>query len=291
VATFFVAAQATPPVSGVLLMAALLLLMFGFASAAGYQVVARRQRPAHLFRGPSPLLVFGFELIVVNIASVLLAIVGVPISDSGPAFMVASVVLFAGYLFVVWLFGFRTGALDLRGIGLPLGAGAGRWLADIGVGAATMLAVAVLAGLWGALIALLLGTTAPEVVPIPTTGLDIVFVVLGACILIPIGEELFFRGYTVTAWLRDLGERSALIRSTIFFAAIHILNITVDPNAGSAIDGAKQALLEFLVIAPVGFALGWLFIRRGLVAAIAGHAAFNTFGVLILVLAQLAPSQ
>ena len=123
--------------------------------------------------------------------------------------------------------------------------------------------------------------------PAPTTALETLFVVVGACILIQIGEELLFRGYSLTAWLRDLGPRSALIRTTLFFGLAHILNITVDQNQnGAALDGLKQALLEFLVIAPVGFVLGWIFLRRGLLASIAGHASFNLYGVLLLILYQ-----
>jgi membrane protease YdiL (CAAX protease family) len=43
------------------------------------------------------------------------------------------------------------------------------------------------------------------------------------------------------------------------------------------------------VITPVGAALGWLFLRRGLIAAIAGHATFNLIGVVLLALAQNLP--
>jgi membrane protease YdiL (CAAX protease family) len=101
---------------------------------------------------------------------------------------------------------------------------------------------------------------------------------------VPVGEELFFRGFTLTAWLRDLGPRSALVRTTVFFALVHLINIRVQP--GAAVDGIKQALLELAVIAPVGFALGWLYLRRGLIASIAGHCAVNLLAVLILVLNQ-----
>jgi membrane protease YdiL (CAAX protease family) len=264
-------------------MASLLLLLAGLSSAAGYQIVARGLLPAPAFHGPSPLILFGIQLVLVNIVSALLLIIGVPLAGSGPAFLIASIVLLGGYVIVVWLFGLRSGALDLRGLGVPVGAGVGRLLADIGFGAVVMIVVAFLAGLWGTLLAGLLNTTPPEVVPPPTTGIDAVFVVIGACVLIPIGEELLFRGYSLTAWLRDLGPRSALIRSTIFFAVVHVANIVVEPNAQAAFDGFKQSVLEVLVIAPVGLALGWLFLRRGLVASIGGHAAFNLVGVLTLI--------
>ncbi|MDL2335538.1 MAG: CPBP family intramembrane metalloprotease, partial [Chloroflexota bacterium] len=102
---------------------------------------------------------------------------------------------------------------------------------------------------------------------------------------VPIGEELFFRGFTVTAWLRDLGERSALIRATVFFALVHIVTISSDTFIG----GVKQAILVLAIIGPIGFALGWLYLKRGLIASIGGHAAFNLFGVLVMVLAQYLP--
>ena len=287
----FVGAATLPPISGVLIMGGLLLLTIGLSSAAGYQVAIRSTRPATMFRGPSPVLVFVIQLVIVNVATLVLFVLGVPLtgsgSNSGAVFIVDAVVLLAGYILVVWLFGFRTGALDLRGIGLPIGAGARRWLTDAGFGAVTMLITALVVGLWGGIIAQLLNSNTPNVVPAPTTGLDAVFVVLGACILIPIGEELLFRGYSLTAWLRDLGPRSALIRATLFFALVHLLNVGVDPTqSNAAIDGLKQALLEFLVIAPVGLALGWIFLRRGLAASIAGHATFNLYGVLLLLLYQ-----
>ena len=282
----FVAAQAGPPFGGILLMGSLLLLLGGLSSAAGYQIVARGLRPAQSFRGPSPLILFGIQLVLVNIISAVLLIVGVPLAGSAPAFLAASVVLLGGYAGVVWLFGIRSGALDLRGLGFPVAAGVPRLLSDIAFGAVVMLGVAILDSLWGGLIALLLNTSTPDVVPAPTTGLDAVLVAVGACLLIPIGEELFFRGYALTAWLRDLGPRSALIRSTAFFAVVHVANILVEPTATGALDGLKQSVLEILVIAPVGLALGWLFLRRGLVAAIGGHAAFNLLGILTLIFVQ-----
>lgn len=263
-------------------MAALLLLVLGLSSAAGYQIVRRRATPSQTFKGPSPLLLFGLQLALVNIASLVLVVIDVPVSQTGVGFLVSASVLAAGYLVVVWLFGFRSGALDAPAIGLPSRPAVRQMLADLATGASTMLVVAVLASLWGALWALLLGTQAPEVLPPPATGFDALLLVIGACLLVPLGEEVFFRGYSLSAWWRDLGERSALLRATAFFAFVHVINI----NSATFLDGAKQALLVVLVIAPVGFALGTLFIRRGLLAAIAGHAAYNLLGVLVLIAAQ-----
>jgi membrane protease YdiL (CAAX protease family) len=110
-------------------------------------------------------------------------------------------------------------------------------------------------------------------------------IILAVCLFVPIGEELLYRGYNLSAWWRDLGARSAILRSGLFFAVVHVLNVNVDPTVqDAALAGIKQATIEFLVIAPVGLALGWLFVRRGLASTIAGHAAFNFLGVLGLLL-------
>ena len=124
---------------------------------------------------------------------------------------------------------------------------------------------------------------APSVLPTPSrSSAEALAIAAAAALIIPIGEELFFRGFTLTAWLRDLGPRSALIRSAVFFALIHIANIN---DVGSFGEGFAQALLQTAIILPVGLVLGWLFLRRGMAAAIAGHVTYNS---LLLVLSLVA---
>ena len=155
-----------------------------------------------------------------------------------------------------------------------------------------MFGVAIAAAIIGGVIARLLGTDAPVVVPTPQAAPEILMVAVAAALLVPIGEEVFFRGYAMTAWMRDLGTRKALIWTTVFFALIHLVNIEVPADSGfdGFIAGAKQAILQLAIITPVGLALGWLYLKRGLLAAIGGHAAFNLLGVLVLVLAQNLPA-
>jgi membrane protease YdiL (CAAX protease family) len=279
---FLVAVQVGGSVGGVLLMGSLLLILIGFASAAGYQLVVRATRPAAAFRGPSPLLVFGVQVVLVNLVTIVLIVLHVPGTDDPVGFLITTLVLLAGYVSVVWLFGIRSGALTWRGLGIGDDHSAGRFATDIATGFTAMFIVAFAAALWAGLLAQLLGTDAPAVVPAPQSASGLVLVALGAGLIVPIGEEILFRGYSMTAWLRDLGPRSALIRSTVFFALVHIATIT----SATFIDGAKQALLVVAVIAPVGLTLGWLFLRRGLVASIAGHATFNLIGVLLMALAR-----
>jgi membrane protease YdiL (CAAX protease family) len=135
--------------------------------------------------------------------------------------------------------------------------------------------------IWGGLIALLLRVTAPETLPEATDSTEALALVLAAAIVAPIGEEAFFRGFALTAWWRDLGPRSALIRSALLFAIVHILNIQVAPDQAGT--GLAQAFLSFVVILPLGFVLGWLFQQRGMVAAITGHVTYN--GILLVLVA------
>jgi membrane protease YdiL (CAAX protease family) len=269
-------------------MAGLLTTAVGLSAAAGYQILARASRPPSSFRGPSPAIMLGLQLILSIAFGTVWLILNVPDPrTSSVGFLAVSTTLLATYLGVVWLFGVRTGALGWRDMGFPtwVRSSLPETLRGMAVGSATMLllwpVVIILAGV----LAQLLNSRTVEVIPPVVTTTDLLLTALGAAILVPIGEEVLFRGYALTAWLRDLGPRSALIRSTLFFAVAHVLGVT----ASTFDDGARQALLTVVVITPVGAALGWLFLRRGLVAAIAGHATFNLVGVLAYYLAQSVP--
>ena len=270
-------------VHGVLLMGALLLMATGLSSAAGYQVVRRRTRPSSAYRGPSPLILFALQIVFLTIVEALLLVVHAPSPIDDPlGFLLYASLEVAGYLLIVWLFVIRTGALTWRGLGLsrpqPV-----RLLGDVATGFAVMVVVAIASIIWTAVLVLALGTAPPSILPSTATAASVATIALAAGVIVPIGEETFFRGFSLTAWWRDLGPRTALIRSTVFFALVHTLNISVGPS--DALTGLKQAVIEVAVIGPVGLALGWLFMNRGLIASIAGHATFNLFGILLTVLA------
>ncbi len=270
---------------GVLLMGSLLLLVAGLSSAAGYQIVLRQTRSPAAYRGPSPLILFALQIVVIVIGEALLLVVHAPSPTDDPiGFLVYAALEVAGYLGIVWLFVIRTGALTWHRLGLPPARPA-RLLGDVASGVALMLVVAVASILWAAALVVALGVEPPSILPTSQTAQSVALTALAAGVIVPIGEETFFRGFALTAWWRDLGPRSALIRSTVFFALVHTLNISVGPN--DALTGLKQAIIEVAVIGPVGLALGWLFLRRGLVASIAGHATFNLFAI---ILTALAPS-
>lgn len=269
-----------------LVCAGLIGAMLGFAAACGYQVLERRARPAQAYRGPAPLLAFGMYLLVFALAGVILSQTDAADQLVAPdplGFLAIGAIQSLGYALVVWLVVIRTDALSWREMGWPTWPGAGSVLAAVATAVAVMLPTTFVLLILGGVIGRLLGVQAPDVLPDVDDSGAALAVAIAAAVIIPIGEEVFFRGFALTAWLRDLGPRSALLRSSLFFALVHIANISGDTVA----EGAAQTILVLAVILPVGFVLGWLFLRRGLVAAIVGHVTYN--GIL-LVLAQLAGS-
>ena len=151
---------------------------------------------------------------------------------------------------------------------LPIGV----LVTDVVVGAGVTLVAMIAIGLLALVVSALLGgVQAPDILPTSRAPLDVALIAIATVVIAPVGEELFFRGFSLTAWWRDLGPRSALIRSAIFFAVVHILNVTAD-DFGT---GLRQVILVVAQILPLAFVLGWLFIRRGIGASIAGHVTYN----------------
>ncbi|MFN8517866.1 MAG: type II CAAX endopeptidase family protein [Chloroflexota bacterium] len=280
-------AQAGPSAGGSFVaLVATVSMGLGLAAAAGYQLVARADRHPDRYRGPSPLILFGLVLVVSTLLSAGLAVLGLLDVDHPVGFLASLVAVAATYLVVIWVFVVRGGALRWVDMGWPSRATSARvLLRDVGEAMLVMLPVTIGVLLWGGILATLLRVTAPDTLPEATNATEALALVLAAAVVAPIGEEAFFRGFALTAWWRDLGPRAALIRSALFFAVVHILNIQVGPEEAG--QGLAQALLSFLVILPLGLALGWLFQRRGIVASIAGHVTYN--GIL-LVLVALAPT-
>jgi membrane protease YdiL (CAAX protease family) len=112
-------------------------------------------------------------------------------------------------------------------------------------------------------------------------GLVIVGILAGA-IVAPLGEELLFRGFATTAWVRGVGIRQGVIRAALVFAFAHVLT-TSGTSAGDALG---LAVVGFGTRVPIALALGWLFVRRKTIWAPFGlHAAFNAS---LLVIAEAA---
>jgi membrane protease YdiL (CAAX protease family) len=269
----------------VIALLALLLAAVGLSAGAGYQIAARRARPAGMYRGPSPLLAFAIVFAVVSLAAAPLELVGLDPSRTTSEALPFQVLLALGYFGVLAIFVVRTGAFRWSEMTRP---GSRAWstvrvvgdvLAAIAVMPGAYLAILILANV----LATAAGVDVRSPIPFPTGPADVASIVLLTLVLAPVGEEFFFRGFSLTAWERDLGTRAALIRSSVFFAAAHLLSVT----AASAREGLLVATIELAVYVPLGLVLGWLFVRRGIVASIAGHAAAN--GTTLLLYALAAP--
>lgn len=263
----------------------LVVLALGLSAAGGSQAVERGHREDLAYRGPSPVLAF-----VTVIALTLLAIIVVlaPLSALGldaqtpVATTLSLTITTLMYAAVVRLLVVGPGALSWRDMGLVMPAG--HAVRDLLVGAALAVPVLVVTLVLGALLARVL-EPAPSPLPQAGDAVGLVANLLSAAILAPVGEELFFRGFTTTAWARVGGPGRAIVRGAMFFAVAHVVTLF----DASFATGASHALFSFLALLPVGIALGWVFLsRRSLYAAIGLHAAFNALQVLALFLAASA---
>jgi membrane protease YdiL (CAAX protease family) len=284
IALAFIGINAGPGVRVPFLLAGLMCLALGLASAAGYQVLARSGRAAGAYRGPSPVLAFALAAIIGLVLNGLLLGQLALFDPAAPAGLLVGLLgVGVGYLATIVLFVVRTGALHWSEMGWPSGrARLARLSRDalfgVVVTVPAVLPVLLLAGL----LATLIGVAPTDRIPLVATRLDALLVVAAFVLVAPVGEELFFRGFAQSAWQRDLGPRVALIRAAFFFAFVHILNQTGTSFAGAA----GEALLQFAVILPLGFILGWAFQRHGIAASIAGHVAYNGTLLLLAALAR-----
>jgi membrane protease YdiL (CAAX protease family) len=285
---FVVAGAPTSPGISILAALALGALSLGLAAAAGYQLVARADRHPSLYRGPSPLLLLALVIVAGGLVAGVLSLVFTLDPGAPLPFLASLLVSNLAFLLCIWLFVVRSGAFSWREMGWPIwfGPPARSTISRLGsaivTGALLMVPTTFAVSLLAGIVATLLDVRPPQVLPDMTTSIDTLAVALAAAVVAPIGEESFFRGFALTAWLRDRGPRSALIRSALLFAGVHILNIT----SLSFGEGLAQAVLEVAAILPLGLVLGWLFLRHGMAAAIAGHVTYNG---LLMTLVLVAP--
>jgi membrane protease YdiL (CAAX protease family) len=93
-------------------------------------------------------------------------------------------------------------------------------------------------------------------------------------IIAPLGEELFYRGFATTAWVRGMGARGGIIRGALLFSVAHVLTLSGSPS---------DAVIAFLTRLPVALALGIIFVRRGSLASSFGlHAMFNAIPLILV---------
>ena len=267
----------------ILVVFGLLALSIGLIAAAGSQGMERRARGRLPYLGPSPFLVFAaavpISILVVVVVSIPLVALGIPVD--GPLGALLSVgVQAVVYVGLVRLLVVDSGALDWRAMrilaldraGLAHIAGGALWAIPV------ILATAVVANI------LLAIFPVEPTSPLPPTGTTLGFILsfVAGALVAPFGEEILFRGFATTAWVRGMGPRRGLVVGALFFAFAHVLTI----SGGSAGDAFELAVVAFVGRIPVALVLGWLFLRRGTIWASFGlHAAFNG---LLLIAAELA---
>lgn len=266
-----------------LVMVGLVLLSIGLVAAAGSQGIERRVRGMAGYAGPSPLLVFAASIPVSVLAIIVvglpLGLAGVPLD--GPFAALLSVGLQAVvYISLIRLLVVDTGALGWREMGLRAPD-----LSAIGemIGGALWAAPVIVATIPVSLILLAIFPVTPES-PLPPTGeaVGIALSLVAGALVAPFGEEVLFRGFATTAWVRGVGVRQGVLRAGLVFAVAHVLT-TSGTSAG---DAFGLAVVGFGTRVPIALALGWLFVRRGTIWAPFGlHAAFNA---VLLVIAEVA---
>jgi hypothetical protein len=266
-----------------LVMVGLVLLSIGLVAAAGSQGIERRARGMAGYAGPSPLLVFAASIPVSVLAVIVvglpLGLAGVPLD--GPFAALLSVALQAFvYIALIRLLVVDTGALGWREMGLRAPD-----LSAIGemIGGALWAAPVIVATIPVSLILLAIFPVTPES-PLPPTGeaVGIALLLVAGALVAPFGEEVLFRGFATTAWVRGVGVRQGVLRAGLVFAVAHVLT-TSGTSAG---DAFGLAVVGFGTRVPIALALGWLFVRRGTIWAPFGlHAAFNA---VLLVIAEVA---
>jgi membrane protease YdiL (CAAX protease family) len=265
----------------VLALVATVLLALGLVAAAGAQGMQRRSL-GDAYAGPSPFLVFVASLpIALPIAVIALRIAeSAGIDPAGPlGGVIGQAVLVLGLVVLVRLLVVGAHALSWHEMGIRwpgVQQAVGHLLSGAILAVPVILATALLAGV----LVNVLHTTPDSPLPGARDTTGVLLNVLAAVVIAPIGEEIFFRGFALTAWERALGPRSALIRSALFFAFVHVITV----GGTSFDDAAAKAFIGFAVRVPVALALGWIFLqRRSIFASIGLHAAFN--GILLLIAA------
>jgi uncharacterized protein len=272
-----------------LFLAGLVVLGIGLISAAGSQAIERGRRRDLPYRGPSPVLAFvvAIALTLVGVIVVLAPLSALGLDPASPVATTLSLVLtMLAYVVVVRLLVVGPGALSWAEMGVRRPDAAA--VRELLFGAAFAIPVLVVTLVGSALLGTFLERP-PNQLPASGDGAGLLFNLVSAAVLAPIGEELFFRGFATTAWARALGSAwPAIIRGAVFFALAHVLTLF----DASFATGLQRAVFSSIALLPIAITLGWLFLtRRSLYAAIGLHGAFNGIQVLLLFAAGNALAQ
>jgi len=253
-------------------MVAGILTVAGLSWLVVAGTIRRRNLPPDRYRGGSVLAQLAIVELASNlvIAPVLIVVAGLDLERlARPDIGIASLIVTDGVLLAAYLL-FVQRPRALAGVRLFPGL---RSLLDIGLGGG----MGVLAAVGSGVLALLLQSIASrlgvnlagdQAVTNLLRDLPLGWSVLGAVIMAPVAEELFFRGLVFNAWEREYGTARALVGSAGLFALVHVVG------------GTALAVFQVLLL---GLLLGYVYMRvRSLAVTIGMHAAFNLVSVLAL---------
>jgi membrane protease YdiL (CAAX protease family) len=253
-----------------------IVLSVGLLAGAGSQAIERRARGAP-FAGPSPFLLFAAVIpvstVLIVVVAVALGLAGVDLGGSPAGTLVVELILVAVYVGLIRLTVVGTGAATWADLGIR------RPEEPSAVAFGVIFAVPLVfaSGLIAAILVQVLPTP-PSPLPEAHDTAGLLLNLVAASVVAPVGEEIFFRGYATTAWLRAIGPWPAILRGGLFFAFAHVITV----SGGSFGEAAGQALVAFGVRVPVAIALGWLFVRtRSIYPTVALHATFNGLPLLL----------
>ena len=290
----------------------------GLSGAALAQAHQRRTDGWNDYAGPAPLLAGGALLALIACLSLPLeyglSAAGIHPGVAGSTLLQVLLYLLI-YVGVVHVLAVKTGALTWRDIvgpqrlapnedewtsvprtpqfvdawGRPVrhwrSRAAAGFVGDILWALALLLPLFFISAILAALMAVALGLHGSDInSPVTTaiTDLDRWITILAVAIVVPIGEEIFYRGFAANAWGRSLSRNSAILRAGLFFAAVHIVNVTTTEGGLSV----RAAVFNMVVRIPVAIALTWIYMRRrSLMASATLHGSYNGLIVVLGILA------
>jgi membrane protease YdiL (CAAX protease family) len=257
-----------------------LAVVSGLVLNAVRAVVVREALPPSRYRGPSIIVL----VMLAQIASLVGSVGAIgdlqAIEDGGPISVGGALLILtvtqAGLLAAAIAFVAIPNAL--AGVRLLPGRGA---LRSVGIGLLLAVPAWICAAILGYILTRVLELLGqhPEagVVEEAIARVDPTVLLLAIVLVAPVAEEIFFRGVVLNAWLREYGERRAVLGSAALFAAIH-----ANPNGWAAL---VSSLTSVVPIFGLGIALALVYRRSGsLLASIALHAGFNAISLTLALL-------
>ncbi|HET7685952.1 MAG TPA: type II CAAX endopeptidase family protein [Candidatus Limnocylindria bacterium] len=251
------------------------LALIGLIGLALRAIRVKRTLPPERYRGPSVFVLLFIVLVAGNLLSAAFLLEDLGAVAEGavlPALSGTLLLLLTPIAFTAAVLLFVLLPNALAGFRLTDGPRTvGRLLAGAGLGVLAWVGVAVLS-LGVEWVARQLGqpVEGQQLVADLLANVHPAVAIVAASLVVPFGEELFFRGVALNAWEREYGPRRGLWGSALLFTAIHV------PDGG------------YLVVAPIlvlSLVLGVAYQRtRSLPLVVGLHGAFNAVSTVLLII-------